>query len=63
MLKSLISKLLGPSPVTTVLGLVVAGLMVVKTQLEAGNTDWISILIAAFTAILGYKAQDSSKNI
>lgn len=61
MLKALLLKLLGPSPVTTIIGLIVAALMVVKAQLEAGNTDWIAIIIAMFTAMLGYKAQDSSK--
>jgi len=60
-MKALLLKLLGPSPVTTVLGLVVAALMVIKTQMEAGNTDWVSIAIAAATALLGFKAQDSSK--
>jgi len=61
MLKSIVSKLLGPSPVTTALGLVVAALMVVKTQLESGNTDWFSISIAAATALLGFSAKDASK--
>lgn len=61
MLKALFAKLLGPSPVTTVVGLIIAALTVIKANMEAGNTDWVSITIAAFTAILGYKAADSDK--
>ena len=60
-MKAIIAKLLGPSPVTTVLGLVIAAMMVVKTQMEAGNTDWFSISIAAATALLGINAKDASK--
>ena len=63
MLKSILAKLLGPSPATTVIGAIVAALMVIQEALKSGAPiDWVNILIAAGVAALGFKSSDTSKS-
>jgi hypothetical protein len=62
MLKQILGKLLGPSPATTIIGGVVAALMVVQEAMKSGApVDWVNILIAAGVAALGFKSSDASK--
>lgn len=62
MFKQLLAKLLGSSPATTIIGAIVAALMVVQEALKSGAPiDWVNILIAAGIAALGFKSSDASK--
>jgi hypothetical protein len=60
-MKGLFGKVLGDSPVTSVMGYVLAILAVVHPLLQAGTTDWMTIATAVFTALLGRSASDSKK--
>lgn len=51
----------GNSPITSILGYLIAGLVVVEQSLRAGETNWVSISVAILTALLGRKAVDSKK--
>lgn len=63
MFKSILVKLLGPSPATTVIGAVVAALMVIEEALKSGEpVEWMNILIAAGVAALGFKSSDAKKS-
>ena len=57
-MKDLLKKVLGDSPVTSVMGYLLAILTVVHPQLEAGTTDVTTILMAVVTATFGRKASD-----
>lgn len=57
-MKDLLKKVLGNSPVTSVMGYVLAILTVVHPLLEAGTTDVTTILMAVVTATFGRKASD-----
>jgi len=59
MLKAILSKLLGPSPATTILGAAIAALLVIQEALKSGSVDWPSIVIAALVAALGFKSADA----
>ena len=61
MLKSILAKLLGPSPATTVLGGAIAALLVIQEALKSGAVDWPSIVMAALVAALGFKSADAEK--
>jgi hypothetical protein len=51
----------GNSPITSILGYLIAGLVVVEQALQAGETNWVSISVAVLTALLGRKAADAEK--
>jgi VanZ family protein len=51
----------GNSPITSILGYLIAGLVVVEQSLQAGETNWVSIGVAVLTALLGRKAADAEK--
>lgn len=51
----------GNSPITSILGYLIAGLVVVEQALSAGETNWVSISVAVLTALLGRKAEDTKK--
>ena len=57
-MKSIFLKLLGPSPVTTVIGYILAALAVIHPLLQAGTTDVLTIFTALFTALFGRVAAD-----
>jgi hypothetical protein len=57
-MKSVLGKLLGPSPITTIIGYVLAILTVIQPLLKAGTTDLFTIISAVFTALLGRAAAD-----
>lgn len=52
--------LLGNSPVTTIVGLALAGLTTADALLKTGSTNYIQIGVAALMAILGRVAADSN---
>ncbi len=58
-MKTVLGSVLGESPVTSLIGYALAILAVVHPLLEAGTTDWMTILTAALTALLGRKASDA----
>jgi hypothetical protein len=60
-MKGLLGKLLGESPTTSIIGMLLAALTVVHPLLEAGTTDWFTIATAVFTALLGRTASDAKK--
>lgn len=60
-MKSLLGKLLGDSPATSIIGILLAVLTVVHPLLKAGTTDWGTIATAVFTALLGRTASDAKK--
>ena len=51
----------GNSPITSILGYLIAGLVVIEQSLQAGETNWVSISVAVLTALLGRKAADAEK--
>jgi uncharacterized membrane protein YuzA (DUF378 family) len=51
----------GNSPITSILGYLIAGLVVIEQALQAGETNWVSIGVAVLTALLGRKAADAEK--
>jgi hypothetical protein len=51
----------GNSPITSILGYLIAGLVVIEQSLVAGETNWVSIGVAVLTALLGRKAADAEK--
>ena len=51
----------GNSPITSILGYLIAGLVVIEQSLAAGETNWVSIGVAVLTALLGRKAADAEK--
>lgn len=51
----------GNSPITSILGYLIAGLVVIEQSLSAGETNWVSISVAVLTALLGRKAADAEK--
>lgn len=51
----------GNSPITSILGYLIAGLVVVEQSLQAGEANWVSIAVAVLTALLGRKAADAEK--
>ena len=51
----------GNSPITSILGYLIAGLVVIEQSLIAGETNWVSIGVAVLTALLGRKAADAEK--
>jgi VanZ family protein len=53
--------ILGNSPITSILGYLIAGLVVVEQSLQAGETSWFAIAVAVLTALLGRKAADAEK--
>jgi hypothetical protein len=61
MFKSILSKVLGPAPATTVLGGAIAALMVIHEALKVGAVDWPSIVMAALVAALGFNSADAKK--
>ena len=61
MFKSILAKLLGPSPATTVLGSAIAALMVIQEALKSGDANWPNIVMAALIAALGFKSADTKK--
>ena len=60
-MQSLIAKLLGANPKTSVLGLVIAALGIIHEALKAGETDFMNIAIAVFMGVLGLQASDAKK--
>lgn len=64
MLKSIFQKILGPSPVTTIVGSLISVLMILQEALKPGvPVNWVNILTAIGVALLGYKSADSSKTV
>lgn len=57
-MKDLFKKVLGDSPVTSIMGYLLAVLTVVHPMLEAGTADPTTILMAVVTAAFGRKASD-----
>ncbi|MBV7529050.1 hypothetical protein [Chitinophaga sp. sic0106] len=53
--------LLGNSSITSVIGYLVAGLVVLDDMLKAGETSWLRIAVAVAIAILGRVSADSGK--
>ncbi|MBV7529049.1 hypothetical protein [Chitinophaga sp. sic0106] len=53
--------ILGKSPITSILGYVAAGIMIIQTSLDSGETNWLNIAVAVALGLLGRKAGDSSK--
>ena len=51
----------GNSPITSILGYLIAGLVVIEQSLQAGETNWFTIAVAVLTALLGRKAADAEK--
>lgn len=51
----------GNSPITSIIGYLIAGLVVVEQALQAGETNWVTISVAVLTALLGRKAADAEK--
>lgn len=51
--------LLGSSPLTSIIGYLLAGLTAAQTLLQAGQTNWIQIAGAILIAIIGRVAGDS----
>ncbi len=60
-MKVLISKLLGANPVTSALGILIAGLGIAHESLKAGETDWSVIGLSVLMGVLGLKASDAKK--
>jgi len=60
-MKSIFLKLLGPSPLTSIIGYLLAALAVIHPLLQAGSTDVLTILTALFTALFGRVAADIKK--
>ncbi|MFX1704606.1 hypothetical protein PV783_11665 [Chitinophaga sp. CC14] len=56
-----IQTIFGKSSLTSIAGYIVAGLLVVQEMQKAGETNWISIAIAAAIAVLGRVAGDANK--
>lgn len=52
--------ILGNSPITTIVGLALAGLTAAQTLLQQGQTNYYQIGMAALMAILGRVAADSN---
>jgi hypothetical protein len=52
--------ILGTSPITTIVGFLLAGLTAAQTLLSQGNTNWYQIGVAALMAILGRVAADAN---
>ena len=59
-MKTLTDRLLGNSPWTSILGLLISILMVIKPLLESGQTDVWVIASAVLTALFGRKAADTA---
>ncbi|MEZ2446134.1 hypothetical protein AB6805_30675 [Chitinophaga sp. RCC_12] len=57
----LIETIFGKSSLTSIAGYIVAGLLVVQEMQKAGETNWISIAIAAAIAVLGRVSGDANK--
>jgi hypothetical protein len=55
-------KILGSNPLTSAAGLIVAGLLVAKTMLAAGETNYWNIGIAVAIAVLGRVAGDTQNS-
>lgn len=55
------SILFGSSPITSIIGYLIAGLTAAQTLLQSGNTNYIQIGIAALIAILGRVTADASQ--
>jgi len=53
-------KLLGSSPLTTIIGIILAGLTAAQTLLQAGQTNWLQIVSAVLIAVFGRLAADSN---
>jgi hypothetical protein len=61
-MKSMISLILGNNPVTSILGIMIAGLGIAYESLKAGETNWATIGMAVLMGILGLKASDGKKD-
>jgi hypothetical protein len=53
--------ILGNSPITTIAGFILAGLLVAQQMLQEGVTDWWRIALAVGIAILGRVSADDQK--
>jgi hypothetical protein len=53
--------ILGNSPITTIAGFILAGLLVAQQMLQEGVTDWWRIALAVGIAILGRVSADDNK--
>lgn len=59
---SLISKLLGPNPKTSLVGVAIAALGIIHAALQAGEQiDWMAVANSVLLGILGLKASDGAK--
>lgn len=59
---SLISKLLGPNPKTSLLGILIAALGLIHASMQAGEQiDWMEIINSILLGVLGLKASDGAK--
>jgi hypothetical protein len=60
-MKSIMERILGKSPVTSLLGILGAVIGIVHEALKAGETDYINIAYAVVVGLIGLKAADGSK--
>jgi EamA domain-containing membrane protein RarD len=60
-MQALLSKLLGASPKTSMLGVAIAALGIIHEALKAGESDWMNIAMAVLMGVLGLKASDGDK--
>lgn len=60
-MKLIIERILGKSPVTSILGILGAVIGIVHEALQAGETDFINIAYAVVIGLIGLKAADGSK--
>lgn len=60
-MKALITALFGSSPVTSLLGYAAAAILIVQQMLQAGETNWATIVSAVLTGLIGRAAADASQ--
>ena len=51
--------ILGTSPITTIIGMAIAALMIIQEETTAGETDTKQIVVAILIALLGRVVKDS----
>lgn len=61
-MQALITKILGNNPKTSLTGILVAALGIAHETMKAGETNWMTILMAIVMGLMGLTASDAKSN-